>query len=99
VHVVRALSGEGAQITAYDPAAAHDVTAGIAHVERVDDPYEAANGAEVLVLLTEWDEFKSLDFARVRAALRPPAALVDARNSLDAAALRHLGIEYQGIGR
>jgi UDPglucose 6-dehydrogenase len=99
LHVVDALAAGGARLRAYDPAAGADVTAAFAGVERVADAYEAAAGAEVLVLLTEWDEFKSVDFRRVRAAMHEPGAVVDARNSLDSAALRNLGFAYTGIGR
>jgi UDPglucose 6-dehydrogenase len=99
LHILEALGAEGARLLAYDPAAAADVTDGITGAERGADPYDAARGAEVVVLLTEWDEFKSLDFRRVRAAMEEPGAVVDARNSLDAAALRNLGFAYTGIGR
>jgi len=65
----------------------------------VADPYEAAAGARLLALLTEWDEFRWLDFGRVADAMTPPRALVDARNLLDPAAMRRRGFAYQGIGR
>ena len=99
LHVVAALAAEGATIRAYDPAAAADATAHLAGVERVLDAYDAADGAEVLVLLTEWDDFKSLDFRRVHSSMRDPRSIVDARNSLDASALRSIGFGYEGIGR
>ena len=62
------------------------------------DPYEAATGARVLVVLTEWDEFRWLDFAKVHAVMAVPA-IVDARNLLDPAAVRRMGFAYTGIGR
>jgi UDPglucose 6-dehydrogenase len=62
------------------------------------DAYEACRDAAVLVVLTEWDEFRWLDFERVRQLMEVPA-VVDARNILDPAALRRLGFSYQGIGR
>ena len=62
------------------------------------DPYGACEGAGVLVVLTEWDEFRWLDFAKVAAALAQPR-VVDARNLLDPAALRRRGFAYEGIGR
>jgi UDPglucose 6-dehydrogenase len=52
-----------------------------------------------LALLTEWDEFRWLDFGRVAEAMAPPRALVDARNLLDPAAMRRRGFLYQGVGR
>jgi UDPglucose 6-dehydrogenase len=62
------------------------------------DAYEACRDAAVLVVLTEWDEFRWLDFERVRKLMSVPS-VVDARNILDPAALRRIGFSYQGIGR
>ena len=62
------------------------------------DPYEAAGGARALVVLTEWDEFRWVDFARVLAVMEEPS-IVDARNLLDPAAVRRMGFLYAGIGR
>ena len=62
------------------------------------DPYHAATGARVLVVLTEWDQFRWLDFSRVLAVMEE-SLIVDARNLLDPAALRRLGFGYTGIGR
>jgi UDPglucose 6-dehydrogenase len=67
-------------------------------VEIVADPYAACEGAQVLVVLTEWDELRWLDFDKVRELLAVPT-VVDARNILDPAALRRLGFAYTGIGR
>ena len=65
----------------------------------VTDPYEAVTGAAVLALLTEWDEFRWLDFGRVHEVMAAPRAVVDARNLLDPAAMRRRGLAYQGVGR
>ena len=65
----------------------------------VGDPYDAVTGAGLLALLTEWDEFRWLDFARVADAMTAPAPLVDGRNLLDPAAMRRRGFVYQGVGR
>ncbi len=62
------------------------------------DPYTACRGAKAVVVLTEWDEFRWLDFTKVRAAM-DAAVVVDARNLLDPAQLRRIGFEYTGIGR
>ncbi|MET0628874.1 MAG: UDP-glucose/GDP-mannose dehydrogenase family protein [Acidimicrobiia bacterium] len=99
VYVVEALVAEGAELRVYDPVAAADATDHLAGVERVADPYEAATGTSVVALLTEWEELKALDFREVRASMQTPLAIVDARNLLDASALRLLGFAYQGIGR
>ncbi len=62
------------------------------------DPYEASTDASVVVVLTEWDDFRWLDFGRVRDLMKAPS-IVDARNLLDPAAVRRLGFAYTGIGR
>ncbi|MGH9166099.1 MAG: UDP-glucose dehydrogenase family protein, partial [Acidimicrobiales bacterium] len=94
LEVVRRLRDRGAVVRAFDPAA----TAELEGVERCPDPYEACAGASVLVVLTEWDEFRGLDLDRVKAAMASPA-IVDARNILDAAAAVRKGFVYEGIGR
>jgi UDPglucose 6-dehydrogenase len=67
-------------------------------VHAYPDVYAACDGASVAVVLTEWDEFRWLDFARVHATMANPV-VVDARNLLDPAQLRRIGFEYTGIGR
>ncbi len=81
---------------AYDPAAGEAAAARVPGLEVVTDPYEAANGAQLLALLTEWDEFRWLDFARVAEAMAAPHALVDARNLLDPVAMRRRGLRLPG---
>ena len=101
LEVARRLSEKGAHLRAYDPAvepsraATDDRLAGISVG---GDPYGVCEGASVLVVLTEWDEFRRLDFAKVAAALQHPH-VVDARNLLDPAALRRRGFTYEGMGR
>jgi UDPglucose 6-dehydrogenase len=94
--IVRRLVEEGASVRAYDPVAG-EAAAGLGF-EVADDAYIACAGAEVLVVLTEWDEFRWKDFQRVAEALAVPA-VVDSRNVLDPAAMRRLGFSYQGVGR
>ncbi|MBA3716980.1 MAG: UDP-glucose/GDP-mannose dehydrogenase family protein, partial [Actinobacteria bacterium] len=86
----------GAKVRGYDPA----IEAGraVSTIEVVADPIEACDGAHVLAVLTEWDEFRWLDFDRVRSTMAVPA-IVDARNLLDPAALRRRGFAYTGVGR
>ena len=67
-------------------------------VDICGDAYAACDGSSCLVVLTEWDEFRWLDFARVLAAMSEPN-IVDARNLLDPAAVRRMGFQYTGIGR
>ena len=96
--IARKLIEEGAVVRAYDPAAGEAAAALMPELDVRPDAYEASSGADVVALLTEWEEFRWLDFERVRAAMRRPA-IVDARNLLDPAAMRRRGFEYSGIGR
>ena len=95
VKVVRRLRSLGAVVRAYDPAA---VPVGLDGVTRVDDAYAASEGAAVLVVLTEWDDFRWLDFDKVRRLMAAPR-IVDARNLLDPAVVRRKGFIYEGLGR
>jgi UDPglucose 6-dehydrogenase len=99
VVVCRRLLEEGARVRAYDPAAGEAAGALLPGLDVVADPYEAVGDAQLLALLTEWDEFRWLDFSRVADAMVAPHALVDARNLLDPVAMRRRGFAYQGVGR
>ena len=98
IEILQRLRASGAQIRAFDPSdPAHDRPE-LEGIEVVDDPYAAAAGASVLVVLTEWDDFRWLDLDKVREVMAG-AAVVDARNILDPAALRRKGFIYEGVGR
>lgn len=97
IEVIQRLVAEGATVKAFDPA----VPAGLslmAGVEVVDTPYAAVDGADVLVVLTEWDDFKRVDLDEVLHLLASPN-VVDARNVLDRRALVSRGFQHRGIGR
>jgi len=67
-------------------------------VHYCNDPYDAARDADCLVIVTEWEEFKKLDLARIRSLLKVPA-IADGRNIFDPGKMKELGFIYQGIGR
>ena len=101
LEVLHRLRGLGAHVRAYDPAVGPSQADSDSRLEGISvaaDPYGVCEGASVLVVLTEWDELRRLDFAKVAAALEHPR-IVDARNLLDPAALRRRGFTYEGIGR
>jgi UDPglucose 6-dehydrogenase len=85
----------GATVRAFDPAVREVPIDG---VEIVDDAYAACEGADALVVATEWDEFKWLDLDKV-AGVMAQLHIVDARNLLDRGAIRRRGFTYQGVGR
>ena len=95
LEVIHRLLARGATVRAYDPAVR---VAPVEGIEVADDAYAALEGAEVLVVLTEWDEFKWLDLDKVRSVMADHN-VVDARNILDVGALRRRGFTYRGIGR
>jgi UDPglucose 6-dehydrogenase len=97
--LLQLLAGAGAEVRAHDPVAA-GVAAGLVgpHVKLVDEPYQAAEGAEALFLVTEWNEFRNPDFARLAGTMKG-RALFDGRNVWDAAKARAAGFRYFGVGR
>jgi len=97
VQIFRRLLAQGAAIQAYDPAVEGELPE-LPEVGVVADPYAACDGAHVLVVLTEWDEFKWLDLDKV-ADVMVAHQVIDTRNLLDGSALRRRGFTYQGIGR
>jgi UDPglucose 6-dehydrogenase len=92
--VASVLGALGAELMAYDPAIGGE----IAGMTVVDDPYQVAKGADVVVVLTEWDEFKRLDWSYM-AEMMAGDAVVDTRNLLDPRAILDVGLSWQGIGR
>jgi UDPglucose 6-dehydrogenase len=98
IEIVRRLVALGATIQAYDPAVAVDQSGLPEHVQVFDDPYGACDGAQVLVVLTEWEEFRTANFEKVALVLQSPR-IVDGRNILDSAALREFNFSYVGLGR
>ncbi len=98
IDIIEYLQGEGAAIKAYDPQAMTEAAHVLSHVTFCKDPYEAAKGAECLAILTEWDEFKRLDFKRLKKLLHQPL-IIDGRNICDPEALAKLGFRYLSVGR
>lgn len=97
IEVLQRVSGAGAQITAYDPAVPNSVKE-LPLVEVVSDPLIAAKDADVLVVLTEWPEFKFVDFDQLAEQMRG-RVIIDARNLLDRSVLLRRGFTVIGIGR
>jgi UDPglucose 6-dehydrogenase len=98
--LIEQLRTAGAAVAAYDPAAMDNVRVALADdpIELCADAYEAAAGADALVLVTEWRELRHPDLARLRATMRQPV-LFDGRNVWSAERVRAAGFQYQGIGR
>ena len=98
LEIARILLARGASVRAYDPAAAEKARAILPEVDYKRDAYEVANEADALIVVTEWNEFRNLDLARIKKSMRRPV-LIDGRNIYDPADMRKLGFVYRGIGR
>ncbi len=107
ISICRDLLAEQAHVVVYDPrvpaSLIHSDVLGAgkrdARLTVAQTPYEAAEGAHVVAIVTEWDEFRSLDYARIFALMAKPALFFDGRNIVDLAALRRIGFRVHGIGK
>jgi UDPglucose 6-dehydrogenase len=98
VEVIHLLQNEGAIIHAYDPQAMKGASQMLKRVVLCENPYEVAENADALILTTEWNEFKQLDFARIHQSMHQPI-IVDGRNLWDPERMREFGFQYFSIGR
>jgi UDPglucose 6-dehydrogenase len=98
VDIVRALLERGARVRAYDPVAMDAARQLLPDITYAADEYAAVEGADALVFVTEWNQFRALDMERIRGLLRQPK-IADLRNIYEPEAMRALGFEYVGVGR
>ncbi len=98
VELIHLLQSEGAHIRVYDPVAMGNAEHYLHDVTLCRDAYEVASGADALVVVTEWNEFKHLSLPRLKEAMRQPI-VVDGRNIYDPEQMRALGFIYRGMGR
>jgi UDPglucose 6-dehydrogenase len=98
LEIVPALQQAGATIRAYDPDGMHEAKKLLKDVDWCSDGYDTAAGADVLVIITEWNQFRALDFDRLKTLLRQPV-LVDLRNIYKPAEMKQAGFRYYSVGR
>jgi UDPglucose 6-dehydrogenase len=98
IPIIKALVERGASVSAFDPVALHQAEQIFVGIEFAEDAYAAADGADVLVIVTEWDEFRALDLDRIAASLKGKV-LVDLRNVYDRDEAEEAGLTYYGVGR
>ena len=98
LEIIHLLQHERARVQAYDPVAMPGAAKVLRGVTLCEDPYLVAQGADALLVTTEWNEFKQLDMRRIRELVRRPV-LLDGRNIYDPAAMRALDFVYIGVGR
>lgn len=98
IRIAARLQQKGARVRAYDPVAMENAARVMPGVEMAADAYELAVECDALLVCTEWNEFRQLDFQRLRGHMRCPV-LVDGRNLYDPAEMRGFGFSYRGLGR
>ncbi|MBB2825412.1 UNVERIFIED_ORG: UDPglucose 6-dehydrogenase [Rhizobium esperanzae] len=97
IAIIQTLQDNGAQVVGYDPEGMENARKVIENIEYASGPYEAATGADALVIVTEWNQFRALDFNRLKQSMRAPV-LVDLRNIYRSDEIRKHGFTYTGIG-
>jgi UDPglucose 6-dehydrogenase len=98
LEIIKDLMKAGAKVRAYDPVAMIETAQVLPEVNYADDEYSAVTGADALVLVTEWNQFRALDMKRIRDLMKT-AKVADLRNIYEPDDMRELGFEYVGIGR
>jgi UDPglucose 6-dehydrogenase len=98
ISLVKSLLDEGADVRVYDPEAMEKAKSVLPSVAYCSNPYEAAEGADAIVIVTEWDEFRQVNWDRIRSVVERPL-VVDGRNMLDSQEMARRGFHYISIGR
>ena len=98
ISLVKSLLSEGAEVRAYDPEAMEKAKSALPDITYCSNPYEAAECADAIVIVTEWNEFRQVDWDRLRSVVEHPL-VVDGRNMLDATEVTRHGFHYISVGR
>lgn len=98
IDIINLLQNDGAEIAAFDPKAMTTAAAVLKDIDYKKDAYEVIQGVDLLIILTEWNEFRELDFPRVKKLMKSPN-IIDGRNLYDPEQMRAAGFNYIGVGR
>lgn len=98
IAVINELQKDGGKIKAYDPIAMNNAKRILENVEFHQDPYSVAKEADILIVMTEWNEFRQLDLAKIKNLMKKPV-LLDGRNIYDPHEAQEMGFAYSGVGR
>lgn len=98
IDIINQLLKKGASVRAYDPVAMPNAQSLFPDIACSDGAYDVADGADALVVVTDWNAFRHLDLPRVRRMMRTPV-VIDGRNIYDPSRMRELGFRYRGVGR
>ena len=96
--IIPALQAAGARVKAFDPESMHEAGKMLSDVDFCDGPYHAVDGADAMVLITEWDQFRAMDFDRVKKLLKTPT-VIDLRNVYQPSDMKRRGFNYISVGR
>ncbi|MBV9210311.1 MAG: UDP-glucose/GDP-mannose dehydrogenase family protein [Acidobacteria bacterium] len=98
IEIIQGLEKRGANIRAYDPAAMNEARKCLPDIFYAEDEYDAVTGADALIFMTEWNQFRALNMERVKTLMRTPK-IADLRNIYEPEDMRELGFDYVGVGR
>ncbi|MCO6511247.1 MAG: UDP-glucose/GDP-mannose dehydrogenase family protein [Aridibacter famidurans] len=98
IEIINEISSKGAFVKAYDPVAMDEARHVLPEIEYADNEYDAIEGADAMVIITEWNQFRALDMDKVKSLLKAPK-IADLRNIYEPADMREMGFEYVGVGR
>ncbi|MBA4183368.1 MAG: UDP-glucose/GDP-mannose dehydrogenase family protein [Acidobacteria bacterium] len=98
IDIIKELQNRGATVKAFDPVAMEEAKHSLPDIEFATDEFDAIEGADVLVFLTEWNQFRALDMEKVKRLLKSPK-IADLRNIYEPSDMREMGFEYVGVGR
>ena len=98
ITIANSLQDSGASVKAFDPIAMEEASKMLPEVEMTEDPYELAVGCDLIMVNTEWNEFRQLDLIRIKDAMKTPM-LFDGRNIYDPVKMNQMGFRYRGVGR
>jgi UDPglucose 6-dehydrogenase len=98
IEIAHLLMNEGAFVKGYDPVAMGAAARALPEIELAEDPYDLAEGCDAVVVITDWNEFKHLDVARLKTLMRQPI-VVDGRNIYEPETMKTAGFTYRGVGR
>ncbi|NNF00339.1 MAG: UDP-glucose/GDP-mannose dehydrogenase family protein, partial [Pyrinomonadaceae bacterium] len=98
IEIIEELIAQGASVCAYDPVAMDEAKKSLPNIDYAENEYDAIEDADVLVIITEWNQFRALDMNKVRSLLKSPK-IADLRNIYEPKDMKELGFEYVGVGR
>lgn len=96
--IIKEIQARGGKVKAYDPVAMEEAKHCLSDIDYATDEYDAIEGADILIFMTEWNQFRALDMKKVKGLLKTPK-IADLRNIYEPKDMRNLGFEYVGVGR